>query len=81
MLASLMELGDDAGQGVADTGNLGEAAFRDQPVQRQRAKRKVLGGTAIGPGAIGVAARQLHPLGDLPKECRTAAVSSLAMVG
>jgi hypothetical protein len=59
-----------AGEGIADARNFGEPAFSNQPLQRQWAERQVLGGAAIGTGAIGIAARQFQPLSQLPKEFR-----------
>jgi hypothetical protein len=68
MVAGFVELGDHAGKGIADTRNFGEPAFGDQPLQRQRAQRQVVGGAAIGPRAIGIVPGQFQPLGQLPQE-------------
>jgi hypothetical protein len=63
-----MELGDHAGEGIADARNFGEPALGDQPLQRQRTERQVVGGTAIGMGAIEIIACQFQSLSQLAKE-------------
>ena len=70
MMARLMELGDHAGDGIADARDFGEPAFSDQPLQRQRTERQVVGGAGIGTGTVGIAARQFQPLSQLPEEFR-----------
>lgn len=62
-----MKLGDHAGQGFADTRNFDEPPFGDQPLERQRTERQVVGGAAISTGTIGIAARQFQPLSQLAK--------------
>jgi hypothetical protein len=70
MFVGFVELGDHAGEGIADARYLGEPVFGNQLLERQRAQRQVLGGATVGTGAVGIATRQLQPLGQLPEKDR-----------
>lgn len=68
MSARAIQLGDDVRDGFADPGNLGEAVFLDQHVERDDERGKIIGGAGISLRTIGVASTQRSSLRVFPQE-------------
>ena len=70
MLAGVVKVGDDGGDGVADARDFLQPVPFYQPVERFGAQGEVFGGAGVGARTVRVAAFQLHALAELPQHLR-----------
>ena len=68
MGAGLVQCGDHAGYGIADSGDFAHAALPDELVQRNGNCAKALGRAGIGPHAVRIAAAQSAALREFTKQ-------------
>jgi hypothetical protein len=70
MRPSSVKLCNDVGYGFAYSGNLRQAAFGDETIQRDRKRRQAIGRSGICLGSIWIAAAQCGSHCIFPKESR-----------
>ena len=70
MLSCLVDFRDDGGERVADAGDLRQAFFGDELLQRERAQSQIIGGPGVGARTVRIAALQFHALGELAQDLR-----------